>query len=153
MSQCHDEYPELQRYHPSDLVTVPQGAACHDPIEISVLIAGSDDHTRSRIHQALAADERFGSITEAAACDDAIRRCDGVDVIVFGMRSTSGLGPPGAISELARRPHHPPIVALSPADEPWLDRAARNEGADEVLDWPAADPELVRAVISAARPD
>jgi len=152
MSQCHDQYPELNSYRPSGDVRMPQGAACHDSMEISVLIAGSDGSTRSRIHAALDADERVGAVTEVAACDDAVRHCEEVDVVVMGLRTMSGLGPLGAISEIARRPGHPSIVAVSPADEPWLDQAARAEGADDVVDWPDGADELVRAVIDAAHP-
>lgn len=152
MPQCHDQYPELQNYHPSDDVREPEGAPCHDPGEISVLIAGSDGITRSRIREALAADERVGDVAEVAACDDALDRCDGVDVVVMGLRSSSGLGPLGAISQIARRSNHPSIVAISPPDEPWLQYAAREEGADQVVDWPQDEGDLVRTVIEAAHP-
>lgn len=152
MFQCHDQYPELKSYRLSEDVREPEGTTCHDPTEISVLIAGSDGSTRSRIHEALASDERFGSVTEVASCDDALLRCDQVDVVIVGLRSNSGLGALGAISQIARRPSHPSIVAISPADEPWLDLAARAEGADEVLDWPDGEPQLVPAVIKVAHP-
>lgn len=153
MSQCHDQYPELQSYPISDHVRMPDGAPCHDPAEISVLIAGSDGSTRSRLREVLDADERVGTVTEVAACDDALTRCDGVDVVLVGLRSNSGLGPLGAISQIARRPNHPSIVAVSPGGEPWLDQAARAEGADEVVDWPPDDESgLVQTVVDAAQP-
>lgn len=152
MSQCHEEYPQTAAYRPSAYTRRPQGTQCHDAMDISVMIAGSDDSTRSRIHRALAADERVGAVTEVAACDDALRRCDEVDVVVVGLRSKSGLGPLGAISQIARRSTRPSIVAISPAGERWLDLAARAEGADEVVDWPDGERQLVRAVIDAAHP-
>lgn len=152
MSPCHDEYPELKTYRLSEHVSVPAGTSCHDPAEISVLIAGSDDSTRSRIHRALAADDRVGAVSEVAACDDALRRCDDVDVLVVGLRSKSGLGPLGAISQIARRSSRPSIVAVSPAGEPWLDLAARAEGADDVIDWPDGEQHLVQAVVQSVHP-
>jgi len=152
MSQCHDQYPDLRSYRMTDDVRQPEGSVCHDSSEINVLIAGSDGSTRSRIREALAADHRVGAVTEVAACDEAISRCDDVDVVVVGLRSKSGLGPLGAISQIARRPNHPSIVAVSPTGEPWLDHAARAEGANEVVDWPDDEPGLVQTVIAAAHP-
>lgn len=152
MPQCHDNYPELQSYHASVKVDMPEGAQCHDATEISVLIAGSDGPTRARIREMLAADERVGAISEASVCDDALRRSDEVDVVVVGLRSESGLGALGAINELSRRSTRPAIVALSPVGEAWLDRAAMTEGADQVVDWPDDEMLLVDKVIEAVQP-
>lgn len=149
MSQCHDQYPKLEGYRPTGDVRDPEGAPCHDPAEISVLIAGSDEPTRSRIRQVLMDHGQVARVREVALCDEAVSRCDDVDVVVMGLRSRSGLGPLGAISQIARRPHHPSIVAISSRGETWLDQAARAEGADRVVYWPDDEPELVQAVVRA----
>ena len=154
MPQCHDEYPTMEGYRRAGGAgtAAVEGAQCHDLPEISVLIAERNEGTRSSIRRALAADDRFGPVSEVAAGDDAVRRADDVDLVVVGLHSVTGLGALGAINRIARRAHHPSIVGICPRGEEWLGRAARTEGADDVIEWPEDGALVARRLAHAAHP-
>ncbi len=146
MSQCHDCYETIRsdiagegRHVGSRYV---EGAQCHDVTGIDVLIADSDPAIRARVRDLLQTDERFGTIWEVAAGDEAVAHALDVDVVVVDLRACNGLGPLGAIGRVARGEGHPPVVGLGRPGEEWLDLAARVEGATDIVEWPDDAAEL-----------
>lgn len=152
MSQCHDEYPKT-RAQPGPAVPV-EVTQCHDVPEVTeivVLVAESDRSTMSVIRTALESDLRFRRILAVTSGDEAVLHSGRVDVVVVDLRLASGLGSLGTISQIARRPGHPHIVALSRRPDEWLCQAARCEGADEILDWPDTEENLTERLAHAAK--
>lgn len=119
--------------------------------ELRVLVEDSDQSVRTAIVTALSRDDRVGTVDQVECGDEAVSRCDLFDVVVVGLRSSSGLGSLGTIHRIAHRHGHPSIVGIDPGGEEWLGRAARAAGADEVLEWPMDGAALTNRILGAGR--
>lgn len=149
MSQCHDDYEAGRVPAPVPGQDV-SGTQCHDRPGLTVLIADSDPAIRAGIRRLLEADERFAAIWEVAAGDEAVAQAPGVDLVLVDLKSCNGLGALGAIGQMVRPYPHAPVVALGRQGEEWLQMAARQEGAVDIIEWPDDGIDLRNRLVQAA---
>jgi len=119
--------------------------------EIAVLVAESDPSTRAELHDLLERDGRFGVVSDAVDGDGAVARAVEVDLVVVDL-SVAGLGALGAIEHIRRGGMTPVVVGLSRSGNAWLSRAARSEGAEDVVEWPDDQSQLCDRLARAVDP-
>ncbi len=110
-----------------------------------VVIAESHPSVSAELQEALGADGRFDHLEAVVDGDSAARSARDADVVVIDL-CVGGRGSLGTIGSIHRLARPPVIVGVTTAPEPWRIRAARVEGADAILDWPADKSRIIDCI-------